>query len=141
MTGSETTRTRVRFLSSRNAADVLVSWHLLTFLLFADDSSGVWVNDEKVAAVGISSSRWITTHGFALNLDPNLEYFDASMIVPCGIEGKGVTSIAKIMRERGDTRIPGLKEVAAVVMEAMVNVFRLSDLRVAESPKFDNKNQ
>ncbi|CAJ1936623.1 unnamed protein product [Cylindrotheca closterium] len=105
-----------------------------------EENTGVWVNDEKVAAVGISSSRWITTHGFALNLDPNLEYFDASMIVPCGIEGKGVTSIAKIMRERGDARIPGLQEVAVVVLEAMMDVFQLSDLQVAESPKLDNSN-
>ena len=120
----------------------MASWRWLTLLLFVVDSSlGVWVNDEKVAAIGISSSRWITTHGFALNLDPNLEYFDASMIVPCGIEGKGVTSIAKIMRERGDVRIPGLKEVAVVVLEAMMDVFRLSDIQVVESPKLDNKNQ
>lgn len=108
--GYETRRTRV---CRRNAAAAnLASWCWLTLFLFVVDSSGVWVNDEKVAAVGISSSRWITTHGFAVNLDPNLEYFDTSMIVPCGIEGKGVTSIAKIMRERGDVRIPSLKEVA-----------------------------
>ena len=66
---------------------------------------------------------------------------DTSVIVPCGIEGKGVTSIAKIMRQRGDARIPGLKEVAVVVLEAMMDVFRLQDLQIMESPKFDNKNQ
>lgn len=99
------------------------------------------MGDEKVAAVGISSSRWITTHGFALNLDPDLDYFDTSMIVPCGIEGKGVTSIAKIMRQRGDARIPGLKEVAVVVLEAMMNVFQLEELQIMDSPNFDNKRQ
>lgn len=86
------------------------------------ENTGVWVGEDKVAAVGISSSRWITTHGFAINVDPNLEYFDTSLILPCGIEGKGVTSMAKILRSRGD-QVPSIQEVADVVLQTMEPAF------------------
>ena len=88
-------------------------------------NTGVWVGMDKVAAVGVSSSRWITTHGFALNVSPDLSYFDTSIITPCGIEGRGVTSIAKVMTERGDTNIPDLQDVAGVVVKAMEEVFQV----------------
>jgi lipoyl(octanoyl) transferase len=84
--------------------------------------AGVWVGDDKVAAVGISSSRWITTHGFALNVNPNLDYFDTSVILPCGIEGKGVTSMARVLTERGEN-VPTMHEVASVVVQTMEQVF------------------
>lgn len=55
--------------------------------------TGVWVGDRKICAVGIHGSRYITTHGLALNCNTDLSWFDH--IVPCGIEGKGVTSISR----------------------------------------------
>jgi lipoate-protein ligase B len=85
-------------------------------------NTGVWVGQEKVAAVGISSSRWITTHGFALNVDPDLDCFDTSIILPCGIEGRGVTSMGKLLRAKNES-VPGLDEVAGVVTETMQEVF------------------
>ncbi|MEI8311838.1 MAG: lipoyl(octanoyl) transferase LipB [Verrucomicrobiota bacterium] len=58
--------------------------------------TGVWVGDTKVAALGIKVSRWVSSHGFALNVCPEMEHF--SMIVPCGIRDYGVTSISKLGR-------------------------------------------
>lgn len=55
--------------------------------------TGVWVGDRKICAIGVHGSRYITTHGLALNCNINLGWFEH--IVPCGIEGKGVTSISK----------------------------------------------
>lgn len=87
-----------------------------------EENTGVWVGDQKIAAVGISSSRWITTHGFALNVDPDLGYFDTSIILPCGIEGKGVTSMGDILRQRGES-VPQMIEVAEVVITVIEEVF------------------
>ena len=87
---------------------------------------GVWVGDNKIAAVGISSSRWITTHGLALNLDPDLSFFDTSVILPCGIDGKGVTSIAQVLTERGDDdKIPSMQDLASAGIGIMEKVFQV----------------
>jgi len=89
-----------------------------------DANTGVWVGKQKVAAVGISSSRWITTHGFALNVDPDLTGFDTSIILPCGIEGRGVTSMGEILRNRTpDNSVPDLNDVASVVIQSMETIF------------------
>ena len=94
-----------------------------------DINTGVWVGGNKIAAVGISSSRWITTHGFALNVDPDLSYFDTSIILPCGIEGRGVTSMGNILRDRSNERVPSVVEVAAVVTKTMEQVFKVRILK------------
>ena len=57
---------------------------------------GVWVEEEKIAAIGISvKSSWITMHGFSLNINPDLDHY--SLIIPCGITDKGVTSLSKLL--------------------------------------------
>jgi lipoyl(octanoyl) transferase len=62
----------------------------------SDGETGVWIDTgtpfaRKICAMGIRSSRWVTMHGFALNVNTNLGYFDH--IIPCGIRGKAVTSL------------------------------------------------
>jgi lipoate-protein ligase B len=57
--------------------------------------TGVWVGERKVAAIGVAVRRWVTFHGFALNLDPDLGHFD--LIHPCGIRHLGVASMASLL--------------------------------------------
>jgi lipoate-protein ligase B len=55
--------------------------------------TGVWVGNNKIAAMGVHLSRWVTCHGFALNVNPDLAWFDC--IIPCGIRDRGVTSMER----------------------------------------------
>ena len=62
-----------------------------------DGLTGVWVGDEKIAALGVRISRWVTMHGFALNINPDLSFYDG--IIPCGIFDYGVTSMEQLLGE------------------------------------------
>ncbi|MFQ6612424.1 MAG: lipoyl(octanoyl) transferase LipB [Fidelibacterota bacterium] len=65
-----------------------------------DEYPGVWVEDEKIAALGVRISRWVTMHGFALNVNTDLTYFDG--IIPCGIFECGVTSMKALIGHEVD---------------------------------------
>jgi lipoyl(octanoyl) transferase len=79
--------------------------------------SSVWVGDDKIAAIGVHLSRWITTHGFALNVtDEPLPFFRG--IVPCGITDGGVTSIERCLGKRMEPR-----EIASGLVGRFAEVF------------------
>ena len=65
--------------------------------------TGVWYKDEKIAALGVRVSKWITMHGFSLNINPDLNYYKS--IIPCGIFEYGVTSMSKILDKNIDLEL------------------------------------
>ena len=80
---------------------------------------GVWVGGQKLAAIGIRISRWVTMHGFAFNVTTDLSYFE--LIVPCGIRGHGVTSLQQLTGKQF-----ALTEVAERVTQHFGEVFNRS---------------
>ncbi|XP_061639023.1 putative lipoyltransferase 2, mitochondrial isoform X1 [Phyllopteryx taeniolatus] len=79
--------------------------------------TGVWVGDNKICAIGVRCSRYVTSHGLALNCNTDLAWF--RHIVPCGVEGKGVTSLSVELR-----RDVGVDEAVPHVLRAFADVFR-----------------
>ncbi len=78
--------------------------------------TGVWVGGEKICAIGIKASRWITMHGFALNVTTDLSFFDR--IIPCGIFDRGVTSLQAVLGSA-----PPMAAVESAVVRAFAEVF------------------
>ena len=84
---------------------------------------GVWVGDEKIAAIGVAVHRWVTMHGLALNVNPVMEHF--RLINPCGITNKGVTSMAQLLskdvpvRDVADTLVRHFSAVFNTTIESV----------------------
>jgi lipoyl(octanoyl) transferase len=95
--------------------------------------TGVWVGQEKLAAIGVRIARWVTSHGFAFNVTTDLEYF--SLIVPCGIADRGVTSLDRLLGRAVDRR-----EVEDRIVSRFCEVFERtaqqsgSDLQTSAAP-------
>ena len=84
--------------------------------------TGVWVKEEKLLALGVRIARWVTMHGFAFNVQPQLGHFDG--IIPCGIFHKGVTSLQK---EHG--KEVELNEVGKIVLQSFQKIFTFSHIK------------
>lgn len=82
-----------------------------------DRHVGVWVGEEKIAAIGVAIHRWVTMHGLALNVNPVMEHF--RLINPCGIRDKGVTSLAKLLGR--DVPVKDVAQMAAGHFSAVFN--------------------
>ena len=80
--------------------------------------TGVWYNNEKIAALGVRVSRWITMHGFSLNVNPNLNHY--KNIIPCGIFEHGVTSMSNILNENID-----YEHVKKTIIKKFFNQFKI----------------
>jgi len=78
--------------------------------------TGVWVGEEKIAAQGVRISRWVTMHGFSLNVNPDLSFYDG--IIPCGIFDYGITSMEELLGSAQD-----MDDVKAMVVEKFNNLF------------------
>jgi lipoyl(octanoyl) transferase len=94
--------------------------------------TGVWIDPElpearKICAIGVRASRWVTMHGFAFNVNTNMDYFD--FIIPCGIRDKGVTSMEK---ELGFA--PDFAEVKSLLVTEIASVFNVEV--IADSEEF-----
>jgi lipoyl(octanoyl) transferase len=74
-------------------------------------ATGVWVDGSKICAMGVRVSKWVSMHGFALNVTTNLNHFD--FIVPCGLAGRSVTSMKEII----GAQCPSMDEVKQVVSD------------------------
>lgn len=92
--------------------------------------TGVWVGSEKIAAIGVKVSRWVTMHGFALNVTTDLSYFER--IIPCGIFHKGVTSMDRLVGREID-----LVDVARHVVHQVAEVFGLQPKWVGSSDFYE----
>lgn len=89
----------------------------------SDGETGVWLDvgtpfARKICAMGIRSSRWVTMHGFALNVNTNLGYFDN--IIPCGIRGKAVASMEAELGKKLDTEV-----VKSKILKHFKNLFEV----------------
>ena len=85
------------------------------------------MGNDKLVAMGVHISRWVTSHGFAFNVNTDLRYFD--WIVPCGLRDKGVTSLQKLLG-----RPVGMEEVAGRVVRHFGRVFEVEMVEAAAPP-------
>lgn len=92
--------------------------------------TGVWTGGEKIAAIGVKVSRWVTMHGFALNVNTDLHKF--ARIIPCGIFHKGVTSMKQVLG-----RDVQLEEVERKLTESFASVFGSSAVEITPGALFE----
>ncbi|MBK7377762.1 MAG: lipoyl(octanoyl) transferase LipB [Ignavibacteriales bacterium] len=95
--------------------------------------TGVWIDDRKIAAIGIKISRWITMHGFAFNINTDLSLFNG--IIPCGIKEKSVTSLSKELNVEFEIKI-----VKEKLLNNFKQFFEYQKLVNVDIDNFQNEN-
>ena len=116
----------------RHLEDMIIGM-LSTYSILAgreEGMTGVWVAGEKIAAIGVKVSKWVTMHGFALNVNTDLQKFER--IIPCGIFHKGVTSMQRILGKE----MP-LHEVEARLTESFAAIFGCSPVVVPSDTLYE----
>jgi lipoate-protein ligase B len=99
----------------------------------SDGYTGVWVKNDKLAAIGIKVSRWVTMHGFAFNVNTDLSYFDR--IIPCGIFHKGVTSLQTLTGHE-----VAMADVEKAVVRNFESVFSVASQPIMFNELLSNKH-
>ena len=84
--------------------------------------TGVWVGNEKIAAQGVRLTKWITMHGFSININTDLSFYDG--IIPCGIFNHGVTSMKEILK-----RTQKMEKVKSLVIDKFNQIFIKNKLK------------
>jgi lipoate-protein ligase B len=79
--------------------------------------TGAWVRDKKIGALGVRISKWVTMHGFSLNIDPDLQYYQG--IIPCGISEYGITSMANLLGEN----VPSMADIKETLVRHFITKF------------------
>ena len=90
--------------------------------------TGVWIEDRKIAAIGIKVSRWITMHGFAFNVNTDLNLFNG--IIPCGIHDKEVTSLTREIKKDVD-----LDDVKSTMLKHIIEIFNYDNVEKLDVDK------
>ena len=90
---------------------------------YRDDNvyTGVWVNENKITAIGIAVKHWITMHGFSFNINTNLLHY--KWINPCGITEKGITSLEKLTAKKQD-----FNKVIDKVINYFLEIFKMNPI-------------
>ena len=81
--------------------------------------TGTWVKDKKIAALGVRISKWVTMHGFSLNINPDLKYYKG--IIPCGITDYGVTSMSDLL----GNDVPDMSEIKDTLVQHFIAKFSI----------------
>lgn len=88
---------------------------------FDEQNIGIWVENKKITSIGIRLKKWISMHGFALNINTDLRYFQG--IVPCGIQGCQITSIQQILGKKIDMHL-----IQKLIIEKTCQIFEIKTL-------------
>jgi lipoyl(octanoyl) transferase len=90
--------------------------------------TGVWIEDRKIAAIGIKVSRWVTMHGFAFNINTDLSLFNG--IIPCGISDKAVTSLSKETNKTVEINF-----VKSLILQHFTEIFEYNSIELISKDK------
>ncbi len=92
-------------------------------------ATGVWVDGKKITAIGVGVRRWVTLHGFAFNVNPDLSRFD--LIRPCGFEAERVTSVERLTAAGSPP--PSLERLAGEIVEVFAEVFGMAPVQAEDA--------
>lgn len=98
------------------------------------EHTGVWIEQRKIAAIGIKVSRWITMHGFAFNVNTDLNLYNG--IIPCGIDDKDVTSLSRELESEVE-----IESVKSTILKYVAEIFDYDEVEERDADKLAYSDQ